>query len=317
VVAVSLLTAAAVDRARTEERSIVRAWAMRGTVHLLETEDSAWMLPLFEPLLAKDSRRRAVQLGMAAADVDRALALIRRWLRGGEPLSRSELVERLGARGIEINPDRRVHLIRIAVAENAACFGPDGPRGEPDLIAPGAWLGRRPRFDREGALAELASRYFTAFGPATEADFAGWAGLPLRDVRAGMGAIGSELRRVEIGNREGWMLGRRRPAPTAPFVRLLPAWDTYLMGYRDRSFMAPGERWRRIMPGGGMLHPAVLVDGAAVGLWQLRRAGSGVVVELKPFGELGAPTKKAIDAEVADIGRFEDVDATPSPRVVT
>jgi hypothetical protein len=290
---------------------------MRNTVHLMDTEDAARFLPLFEPLLARHSRRRAEQLGLRGADVDRAVGLVRSWLRGGEALDRPAMVEGLEKRGFAITAERRVHLVRILLAEGIACFGPDEVRGEPSLIAPAAWLPRRPRFERDRALAELARRYFVAFGPATEADFSGWAGLPLRDVRAGMSAIGGELRRVAIGNEEGWALGRGRRPPSGSVVRLLPAWDTYLMGYRDRSFLAPGERWPLVMPGGGVLRPSILVDGVAVGLWGSKRVGTKLVVELEPFEKLGAATMKAIAAEVADLGRFEGLDVTLKPAVVT
>ena len=282
---------------------------MRGTVHLLDAEDSVWMLPLFEPAIASNSRRRAVQLGLAPAQVDRALDVIRRATSAGEPVDRPALVELMRRRRIEITPERRVHIFRLAVAEGVAAFGPD-VRGEPALVAPDSWLGKRPPHDRDAALAELARRYFAAFGPATEADFAGWAGLPLRDVRAGMSAIGGELRKVQIGNEEGRAHGRGRRPPAGAVVRLLPAWDTYLMGYRDRSFLAPGGRWPRIMPGGGMLKPAILLDGEAVGLWRSRRAGAKLVVELEPFERFDAATRTAIEAEVADLGRFEALDAS-------
>lgn len=282
---------------------------MRGTVHYLETEDSTWMLPLFEPLMAAGSRRRLEQLGLPAAQTDRAVAEIENALKPGEPLDRPALVERLRKRRVDVTADRWIHLVRLAVASNIACFGPTGRRGEPDLIAPAAWFPPRPRFDRDAALANLAQRYFRAFSPATEADFAKWAGLPLRDVRSGMSAIGEKLRRVEIGSEEGWAIGRARRPPASGFVRLLPGWDTYLMGYRDRSFLAPGDRWGKITPGGGMLLPCVLVDGIAVGVWRAKRAGERIDVTVEPFEHLDQATRKAIAAEVADLGRFEGLQA--------
>jgi hypothetical protein len=79
------------------------------------------------------------------------------------------------------------------------------------------------------------------------------------------------------------------------------------MGYRDRAFLAPDDRWAKIMPGGGMLRPCVLVDGVAVGLWRARRAGKQIIVELEPFERFDAATRTAIEVEVADLGRFEGV----------
>ena len=292
------------DAARTEDRSLLRTWAMRGTVHILATEDAMLLVPLFEPAFVANSRRRLGQLGMEPAAQDRALREIERALGSDGALSRSELSERLARKGIELNTQTRLHVFRLAVGSGIACLGPD--RGAQSLLVlEHDWLGPRTRFDRKRSLAELARRYLRAFGPATEADFAGWAGLPLRDVRAGLEAIAATLVPARVGDAEGWALrgrGRRFGDGT---VRLLPAWDTYLMGYRERGFLAAPDEWRRIAPGGGMLDPTVTVDGRAVATWRLRRARSGHDVEVRAFGGLGSSVRSAIEAEAADVARFE------------
>ena len=95
-------------------------------------------------------------------------------------------------------------------------------------------------------------------------------------------------------------------------MRLLPAFDTYLMGHRDRDFIAPPDLWRRILPGGGILRPAILVDGRAVGIWSSKRAGRKLKVVLEPFDKLDATTAAAVDAEVADVARFEGQTLVPT-----
>jgi hypothetical protein len=298
------LTAADVDRARTEERSIVRTWAMRSTVHMLASEDAGWLLPLFNPGLVADSRRRLGQLGLDASSQDRALAEIRKALENEGYLGRSELVERLGRLGIEIDAGRRVHLFRLATGTELAILGPD--RGAQTLLALRAeWLGERPRHDRDAALRELARRYFRAFAPATEVDFAGWSGLPLRDVRAGIGAIAGELSEVRIGSERAWSPKRGARRARRGVVRLVPGWDNYLMGHRARDFIAGPDLWPRLMPGGGLIRPTILLDGMAVGTWGARRKGGGVEVEVSPFGRLDADVGEAVRAEVEDIQRFE------------
>jgi hypothetical protein len=77
------------------------------------------------------------------------------------------------------------------------------------------------------------------------------------------------------------------------------------MGHRERDFIASPEKWPRIMPGGGLIRPTILVDGAAVGTWGVRRKGGAVEVEVSPFGELEASVDEAMGAEVEDIRRFE------------
>jgi len=298
------LRAQDVDRARTEERSIVRAWAMRSTMHMLATEDAGWMLPLFDAGLVADSRRRLSQLGLDAKAQDRALDAIREALENEGFLGRSELVDRLDRLGIEIDAPRRVHLFRLATGEGIAILGPD--RGSETLLALAReWAGERPPHDRGTAVAELTRRYLRAFGPATEGDFAGWSGLPLRDVRAGLSRVAGELIEVRVGKARAWMLRGATRRPRGRIVRLLPAWDNYLMGHRDRDFIAGPERWPTVMPGGGLIRPTIVVDGVAAGTWSMRRKGGSVEVELDPFDELDDETTAAMKAEIADVERFE------------
>ncbi|HKH15146.1 MAG TPA: winged helix DNA-binding domain-containing protein [Solirubrobacterales bacterium] len=298
------LRAADVDRARTEERSIVRTWAMRSTMHLLAAEDAGWLLPLFDAGLVADSRRRLGQLGLDASVQNKALEAIRTALESDGFLGRSELVARLGRLGIEIDAPKRVHLFRLATGVGIGILGPDS--GSETLLALARdWVGERPRHDRDAAVGELTRRYVRAFGPATEADFAGWSGLPLRDVRAGLTRIGNELVAVRVGDHRAWVVVRGARRPRGRIIRLLPAWDNYLMGHRDRDFIAGPERWPRIVPGGGLIRPTILVDGAATGTWSMRRKGKTPKVELSPFEPLDEEATAAIKAEIADIERFE------------
>jgi Winged helix DNA-binding domain len=306
------LTAADIDRARNEERSLVRTWAMRKTMHLLASDDVGWLVPLFEPIMVSESRRRLGQLGIQPNDQDRALREIEQALKSAGPTSRSALVERLERRGIAINDQTRVHVFRLAVASGIACQGPNVD-GRSSLVLERDWLGPRPRHDREAALAELARRYVGAFGPATETDFAGWSGLGLGDVRGALASVAGELTEVRLGEERAWIRRRRLRRARDGLVRLLPAWDTYLIGHRDRGFIAEPANWRRIMPGGGILRATVVADGRGVGTWGMRRDRGTLQVELKPFVALDAATTGAIETEVADIGRFEGMRATLAP----
>jgi winged helix DNA-binding protein len=277
---------------------------MRSTMHMLPADDADWLLPLFDASLVADSRRRLGQLGLDERAQGRALDAIRKALASDGYLGRSELVGRLGQVGIEIDAARRVHLFRLATGTGLAILGPD--RGAQTLLAlRSEWLGERAKHDRDAALRELARRYFRAFAPATETDFAGWSGLPLRDVRAAIGGIAGELAEVRIGAERAWAPARGARRARRGLVRLIPAWDNYLMGHRDRDFIAGAEVWPRVMPGGGLIRPAILVDGVAVGTWGVRRKGRAVEVEVSPFGELDSDVDEAIRGEVEDIRRFE------------
>lgn len=298
------------ESARVEERSVVRAWLMRGTVHLVPADDYRWMLGLFGPPTARQSRRRLAQLGVDGDAQERALAIIERALADGGALSRNAIADRLERGGLGLTPETRVHLIRVVVAEGVACIGPDeGASGT--LVATDEWLGSHgATAERGAAVVELARRYLGAFAPASARDFAKWSGLPLRDCRAGLERIAGEV--DELGGPDHLLAprGARLRAPRSPLVRLLPAFDTYLMGYASRAHAVDAAGEGRILPGGGVLRPTVCVDGRLVGLWSSRRSGRRLEVAVEPFERLPPEWTEAIEAEVGDLGRFDGLEAT-------
>jgi hypothetical protein len=276
------LTRADVDRALVEERSIVRLWAMRGTIHLVPSEDARWLVELLGPLALAGSHRRLRQLGVSEEAEPRAVEAICRALAEHGPLTRVELMQHVARAGVRTEGQAGAHLPMLAALEGLVCFGPR--RGaKPTYALRADWLGTQLRsLPREEALAELARRYQRAFAPTTAEDFASWSGLPLRDARAGWAAAAEPP-----------------PAPAAPHppdVRLLPAFDTYLLGYRTRDFAVPPAHAKRVWPGGGIVRPAIVANGRVIGTW--RRAGGRI--DIDPFD--GANLD--VDEELADVRRF-------------
>ncbi len=300
------LTAADIDRARTEERSLLRTWVMRMTIHMIATEDAGWMLPLFEPRIEKWSRRRLGQLGVGSGAQEKALEAVRKALEDDGPLTRSEAGERIEAAGVKLSPQTRLHLILVTITSGIACLGPDKGRST-CLVRREDWLGKPPPFDREAALGELARRYLGAFGPATERDFAKWSSLPLRDLRTGLERIAGELSESRVGDATALSLnGRRNRWPSDGALRMLGAFDTYMLGYADREFALPAEHQEAYKAGGGgWLRPVIVRDGVVVGGWSYRRKGRGVEVTLTSPESLSGADRSDIEAEVADIERFE------------
>jgi hypothetical protein len=303
------LVAADIDRARREERSLLRAWAMRRTAHLIPTEDAGWLLPLFADSLSRQARKRMADFGLDRAGQDRALGLLRRAVEADGPLTRPQLATRLSEAGFDASQEIKVHLWVLATVEGGLCLGPD--RGTQICLVPTReWIGEPERRSREDSLAELGRRFFRAYGPASERDFARWAGLPLRDTRAAAERIAGGLAQVMVGGEALLAPARPRRAGSSPVVRLLGAYDNYNLGYEDRSFAVPARHERQVVPGGGIVRPAITVDGRLVGTWASKRNGSRLAVAIEPFDVLDEAWEEAIAAEVADLGRFEAVTAT-------
>jgi hypothetical protein len=304
------LRAVDIDRARTEERSLVRTWLMRMTVHLIPSDDAWWMLPLFEPVIERWSRRRLAQLGLPPAAHDKAMSVVERALGSDGPLTRSEVRARVIEAGIDLDQQTGLHIVELATTSGLAIQGPD-IGASPSLVLRRDWLGEQRRFDRDAALAELARRYLRGFGPAGERDFAKWAGLPLGDVRAGLEAIAAEIDETPVGG-DSLLALKASPGrlPRTGQLRLLGAFDTYVLGYASRDFAVAGEHGRSINArGGGMIEPVIVRDGQVLGTWRMRRRGKRIEAELDPFEALQPGAVEAIEAELADIARFEDLPA--------
>ncbi len=293
------LTAESVTRACNEERSVVRLWAMRGTLHMVAAEDAGWLVALLGPRFAAANRRRRLQLGLDEEVCGRGLHAMGDVLDG--PLTRAELVRRLAARGVKLDPRSQApaHLVAYAAMNGLICRGPDLPDDEPTYVLWEDWLGQQRVLEPDAALAELTRRYAHGYGPADPVDFAVWAGIPLGQARRGFQLVADEL--------EGWTA---TPAAVESCVRLLPHFDTYLLGYRSRDLILSPRFAKRVQAGGGWIHPVVLVDGVVVGIWKQQRTKDRLTVAVEPFEELDPQVLPALEAEVADIGRFLGVPST-------
>jgi hypothetical protein len=284
---------------------------MRKTIHLIPSEDAGWLLPLFEPMIEKWSRRRLQQLGLPAAKQERALGAIARALDTDGPITRSEASERVEAAGVPLDTQTRLHITLLAVTSGLACLGPDRGR-QTCLVLRADWLGELPAFDRAEALAELARRYLHAFAPATDRDLAAWSGLGLREVRAGLEGIASELSEVRVGDVSMLAPAKSPPRlPKSPQVRLLGAFDTYLLGYANRDFaVAPRHRSALKEGGGGWIRPVVVCDGEVIGGWRYARKRGRIEATLNSPASLPPEVRGAVEAEAADIARFEGMETT-------
>ena len=288
------LSAADVDRALTAERSLVIGWCNRGTLHLVRSEDYPWLLSLTAPPLFTGNASRLAQMGVRPDAADRGVAAIKRALTEEGPRTRAQLRDHIASSNVATDGQILVHLLMLACLRGVAVRGPMIGRQHAYALVHD-WLGESPPVDRDRALAELARRYLAGHAPAGDRDLARWAGLPLRDARAGLGAIASELRLREDGLLE---LARAREVAELPPPRLLGAFDPVLLGWSAREFLV-GEHGPRIMAG-GRFHPFVLVEGRAVATWGMPRGE----VSIEPFARLDRRVAPALRAEAADVVRY-------------
>jgi winged helix DNA-binding protein len=296
------LTAADVDRALTEDRSLLITWLNRGTLHLVAAEDYWWLQLLTTPPMEAGTSRRLAQEGVADHEADKAVGLIDAALAADGPLTRSQLGDVIAAAGIRTEGQALVHILARASIRGHIIRGPMVGR-QHAFVRVGDWLGSPParfepaRFDRDVALAELARRFLVGHAPASERDLAKWAGLSLRDARRGLTAIAGELRKREDGLAE-LKASACSPTPDLPPPLLLGSFDPLLHGWVDRKPVLGAATG--IVTVNGLFRPFALVNGQAAAIWSLP-AGR---VELSEFAPLADDVAAALQAEAKDVVRF-------------
>ena len=275
-------TAEAIEHALSGDRALARTWAMRGTLHLLAAADLPLVLAVFGPLHLARGERRLTHLGLPPAEAQRSTEVAAEIVAEEGPLTRHELAERLRARGVPVDPKGQAPIHVVGRAAHAGVLVEAGVRGREELYGP---IDPGPLPDRDAAVAELARRYAAAHAPATAADFAAWSGLPAADVR------------------RAWV----EPAPggdgaDAGPVRLLPAFDEWLLGWSSRDLVLDPRHAKRVAPGGGIIRPVAIADGRVFATWRLDRPKRRV--ELDPFGRVTKDMRAGLDAEIAAVLDF-------------
>lgn len=290
------LSAADLDRALSEERSLVVTTLNRGTLHLVRREDYPWLHQLTAPTVVTANARRLAQEGVSPSAAERAVDLTVRALGDHGPMGRAALRAVLAAAGVETGGQAFAHITLLAALRGLIVRGPVvGDR--PAFVLTRDWLGETPPVDRDGALRELARRYLIGHGPADAGDLAKWSGLPFRDVRAGLRSIGPDL--VERGDGLLELAGAPRPR-AVPRPRLLGPFDPVLLGWASREDIVGAHRG--IVTSNGLFRPFALVDGRAVAIWSWR---SGRVT-LTPLAALDDPTAAALASDAEDVRRYLD-----------
>jgi hypothetical protein len=276
-------------RADVDGSGLIRTWTVRGTVHLIDPSDWPW-LQAAVGVRNRDrfdiEMRKRGDHDVAVAMLGDLVAVLRE-----RPLSRAGLLAELAARGHPGLGQRAINvLMPWAAAQGLVAGLPDGRyrAAEPPTAV-----------DPELALATLARRYLAGYGPATAADLASWSGLPLGTARRALAALADTETAGELLALAGTLEAAPPPAPPA---LLLAAFDTTMLGYRTRSPLVAPPDDRRILPGGGMLRPAVLIDGLAAGTWSLAARGSRRTVAIDWFRD---PADSAdLRAEQVSVERF-------------
>lgn len=321
-------TRADVQRALWTDRTLVKTFGPRGTVHLLAAAD----LPMWTGALSalpSSVPQHPEPVRFTAAEADDVIAAIGEILADAE-LTTDELTDALGERvgpwAVERTMDafqdkwaRWRLLTSTAAHRGVLCFGPNRGR----LVTytnPHRWLpGFRPG-DGDAALRRLVRDYLSGYGPATPQQVARWFAIQPSVATRLFESLGGDLEAVEVDGRPAWVNAGDTDVPATPHrgIRLLPYFDAYVVGSHPRDLLFPGAAAARASPTGQAGNfPTLLVDGLVGGVWHQRRSGSRLAITVEPLRPLTPAQGRALDDEVELVARVQEATATLTIGTVT
>jgi len=286
-------------------KTIVRTWPMRGTIHFVAAADVRWMLELLAPRVTQRTKGRRAQLGIDEATVAASAEVISRALQGGKQLPRNAIYELLEQATIATGSSRGLHILGRLAHDRLICYGARVGK-QPTFALLDEWVPDAKSLPHDQALATLALRYFTGHGPATVQDFMWWSGLTTTEAKAGLAAVASQLGHENIGEQEYYFAQDLPTAPTESLdAFLLPPFDEFLVAYRDRSAALDTHYNTLVVPGGnGIFNPIIVIGGRVVGTWKRTFKQDSVVMTFSPFTTFSDTQTNAITATAERYGRF-------------
>lgn len=308
------LTAPEIERALWQNRTLVKVWCMRGTLHVLPAHELPLYVSALKPYRLKQEQRWMARYGVDAAAIDSMTDTVLTALGAG-PLTRKELSQAILPR-LENNAPQFRDLLehgwgglgKYVCLQGELCLGPNQGQ-EATFVRRDQWL---PDWeDAHGEEAEnwLLQRYLQAYGPATVQDFAAWAGIAIRDASRTWDRLQDKMCIVHIEGSRAAILERdlrvlREAALAAGNVRMLPHFDVYLLGHRSKSHLIEDATYKRVYRTAGWISPVVLINGRIAGVWSHRKRGKRLQVSIEPFCPLSQSQRAAIEERAADIAEF-------------
>lgn len=289
---------------------ILRTHVLRPTWHFVSPDDIYWMLALTAPRIKSSMKSRDNELGLTAEVCAKSNKILEKALEAEKFLTRDALIDILKREKIDSdNPQAYYHLFLHAELDGLICSGVMQHKKQtyallaervPDKIMPG----------KPEALAKLASRYFTSHGPATLQDFVWWSGLSIRDGKEALELAKGELVSEQTGGQMYWfspLLNFSQIKENSLFV--LPAFDEFIISYKDRSAAIPVETSKKAISTNGIFRPVIVFDGRVIGLWKRTTAKNIVTVSIGLFETIDAKKKLMITKRIEKYALFMQKEA--------
>lgn len=262
---------------------IIRTHLLRPTWHLASSDDIYWMLELSSPQIKTVLKPRLKELELSETVLSKSNTIMEKALSGNNHLTREELAVLLNDAGIATNDNRLSHIMVQAEMEGIVCSGATKSKKQTYALLQER-VPKTKNFTKEEALAKLARAYFSSHGPATLQDFIWWSGLPVKEARAALEIIKPAFI-TETIDAETYYLPNDflMPERNQPSLYLLPAFDEFLISYKNRTASLLPENHKKTVSNNGIFYPIIVLNGKVVGLWKRTVKKEAVIIETDFF----------------------------------
>jgi hypothetical protein len=285
---------------------ILRTHLMRPTWHFVSSEDIYWMLDLTASQVKAATRSREKTLGLSEEVFSKSKAIIQKALEGGNSLTREDLVVALQRNQIDTQENRASHLFARAELDELICSGVS-KHGKQTYALLEERVQKPETLEREAALARLAEKYFSSHGPATLGDFSWWSGLTMREARQALEMVKHAFNSELNDSQTYWFLENAsilKPDPTRAY--LLPAYDEFIISYKDRRALDTSRFLRKAISENGVFRPTIVVDGQVKGIWKRSIKKDKVVLEFALFEQSDPAMRLLLEEASQPLGYFLD-----------
>lgn len=287
-----------------DDALIIRTHLLRPTWHIVSAEDIYWMLELTAPRIKSSMKSRDKELGLTTEVYTKSFGLLEKMFLDGTYLNREQISGILNAANIKTDENRLSHILMNAELEKLICSG----RRTGNKLTYGLLSERVPvrkAFIKDDALAELAKRYFTSHGPATLKDFTWWSGLSVTDATKALESVKPDFISETVGHENYWMktesLNMNRSGKS---VHLLPAFDEFLISYRDRNASIELVHNSKAISNNGIFYPVIVINGQVAGTWKRTTQKDKVQIETTLFIDINKKYGALIEKEIKIYSEF-------------
>jgi len=287
-----------------DKGQIIRTHLLRPTWHFVSPEDIYWILELTAPQIKASAKSRDKELELTEKIYTKSNTIIQKALRDGKHLTREELIAGLAKAKIATDNSRSSHLLLRAELEGIICSGAAKGKNRTYALLENVVPKIKP-LSKDEALAKLAKKYFSSHCPATLQDFIWWSGLSVANARHALEMIKSDFVSETVGSQTYWLINSFSiPATAAKSCYLLPAYDEFMISYKDRSASLNFENQKKSISINGIFNPIIVINGQVTGLWKRTIKNDKVIIETEFFRPHNKTELNLIKKASAPFGHF-------------